>query len=164
MWKGTSRLLPAATNRLTAARCYKATANAPNRIVNGIPRAADIDNEAKMVTVHFVDPNQLGSPRQTIQAPVGATIVDVAKAHGVDIHAACNQQLQCATCHVILQPDVYNRLNPPGVRENDLLDMTYTLTSTSRLGCQVKLTEELDGIECTLPSLRAKGSVRMSLD
>eukprot|EP00929_Paragymnodinium_shiwhaense_P045803 TRINITY_DN23352_c0_g1_i1.p1 TRINITY_DN23352_c0_g1~~TRINITY_DN23352_c0_g1_i1.p1 ORF type:complete len:614 (-),score=165.08 TRINITY_DN23352_c0_g1_i1:243-2084(-) len=118
------------------------------------------------VTVHFMDPNQPeGMPPQrlTIQAPVGSTIVDVAKAHGVDIHAACGQKLQCATCHVIVQDDFFKRLDPQCVREGDMLEMAPTLTETSRLGCQVKLTPELDGLVCTLPDSEAKGLIRMTL-
>lgn len=117
------------------------------------------------VTVHFLDPNVDGVPRRlSVEAPVGATLVDVAKEHGVDIHAACGQKLQCATCHLILEKPFFDRLSGPGVREEDLLDSTYTLTDTSRLGCQVRLTEDLDGIQCTLPDSNAKGQVRMSLD
>eukprot|EP00913_Durusdinium_trenchii_P004027 g3729.t1 len=56
------------------------------------------------------------------------------------------------------------RHGSPGVREEDLLDSTFTLTDTSRLGCQVRLTEELDGIQCTLPDSGAKGNVRMTLE
>lgn len=112
--------------------------------------------------MHFLDPklNEL----QTYRAAIGASVVDVAKAHGVDIHAACGQKLQCATCHVILDSDVYEKLQPPGVREGDLLESTYALTSTSRLGCQIRLTAELDGIVCTLPQDGSKGNVRMTLD
>jgi len=119
----------------------------------------------KMVTVHFLDPNVEGIPRrQTFQAPVGSSIVDVAKEHGIDIHAACGQKLQCATCHVILEKPFFELLHKPGVREEDLLDSTFTLTSTSRLGCQVRLSPELDGIQCTLPDNGSKGNVRMSME
>lgn len=115
--------------------------------------------------MHFLDPNVDGLPRRmSVKAPVGSTLVDVAKEHGVDIHAACGQKLQCATCHVILEQPFFERLQGPGVREEDLLDSTFTLTDTSRLGCQVRLTEELDGIQCTLPDSGAKGNVRMTLE
>eukprot|EP00434_Breviolum_minutum_P000770 symbB.v1.2.000679.t2/scaffold35.1/size400642/23 len=102
--------------------------------------------------------------RMSVKAPVGSTLVDVAKAHGVDIQAACGQKLQCATCHVILEKPFFDQLQGPGVREEDLLDSTFTLTDTSRLGCQVRLTKELDGIQCTLPDSAAKGNVRMTLE
>eukprot|EP00930_Biecheleria_cincta_P095154 TRINITY_DN87166_c0_g1_i1.p1 TRINITY_DN87166_c0_g1~~TRINITY_DN87166_c0_g1_i1.p1 ORF type:complete len:573 (+),score=141.47 TRINITY_DN87166_c0_g1_i1:147-1865(+) len=129
------------------------------------PGAGAAAEEQAMVTVHFVDPNVEGLPRRhSVQAPVGSSIVDVAKAHGIDIHAACGQKLQCATCHVILEKNYFDTLQRPGVREEDLLDSTFTLTSTSRLGCQVRLTPKLDGIQLTLPDNGSKGNVRMSLD
>eukprot|EP00435_Cladocopium_sp_Y103_P064356 s175_g26.t1 len=102
--------------------------------------------------------------RMSVKAPVGSTLVDVAKEHGVDIHAACGQKLQCATCHVILEKPYFERLQSPGLREEDLLDSTFTLTDTSRLGCQVRLTKDLDGIQCTLPDSNAKGNVRMTVE
>jgi len=129
------------------------------------PRMPTALNGGQTVTVHFVDPNGASLPlRKSVQAPLGSSIVDVAKEHGVDIHAACGQKLQCATCHVILQKPMYDLLPPKGVREEDLLESTFLLTATSRLGCQVRLTPDLDGIECTLPDNSAKGSVRMTLE
>jgi len=127
-------------------------------VANGFPSTAQ-----QFVTVHFDDPNQ-GGRRLTVQADVGESVVDVAKRHGVDIHAACGQQLQCATCHVILQKAFYHRLPAPGVREEDMLETAYTLTATSRLGCQVRLGPELDGIVLTLPDKEAKSLVRMTTD
>jgi len=134
--------------------------------VNGAATtSAESAGEKNCVTVHFLDPNVDGLPRRlSVEAPVGATLVDVAKEHGVDIHAACGQKLQCATCHVILEKPFFERLSGPGVREEDLLDSTFTLTETSRLGCQVRLTGDLDGIQCTLPDAGSKGQVRMSLE
>jgi len=145
--------------------------------VNGLPaptsegpsgvesRRSTASGAKEMVTVHFIDQGYAGLPtRKTVQAPVGSSIVDVAKEHGVDIQAACGQKLQCATCHVILKKSTYDSLKPKGVREEDLLDSTFLLTPTSRLGCQVRLTPDLDGIECMLPNKEAKGNVRMTLE
>lgn len=123
--------------------------------VNGASEAVPLIN------VHFVDPNGYKPQRTSVQAPVGSSIVDVAKAHGIDIHAACGQKLSCATCHVILKQHHYDELHPPGPRESDMLDSLFTIEDTSRLGCQVRLTPALDGIECTLPDKRHRGSVRM---
>ena len=60
--------------------------------------------------------------------------------------------MACSTCHVILPQDYYNKLSEPEDDENDMLDMAFGLTDTSRLGCQVLLTKDLDGITATLPS------------
>ncbi|CAE8581469.1 unnamed protein product [Polarella glacialis] len=159
---GGRRLLPQAAlpGRLTARSHVNGTPTAEADVAEN-PAAARLG----FVTVHFLDPNVDGLPRRlSVKAAVGSSIVDVAKEHGVDIHAACGQKLQCATCHVILKQPFYEQLNKPGVREEDLLDSTFTLTSTSRLGCQIRLTPELDGIECTLPDNSDKGNVRMSLE
>jgi len=58
----------------------------------------------------------------------------------------------CSTCHIILPEDAYDLLPEPEDDENDMLDMAFGLTDTSRLGCQVKLTKAMDGINITLPS------------
>lgn len=81
---------------------------------------------------------------------------------------ACEGSVACSTCHVILTPEIYDLLPEPEDDENDMLDMAFGLTDTyvfclsllnqvsilvrSRLGCQVKLTKELDGITATLPA------------
>jgi len=65
---------------------------------------------------------------------------------------ACEGSVACSTCHVILPPEHYDLLPEPEDDENDMLDMAFGLTDTSRLGCQVKLTRELDGLTATLPS------------
>ncbi|KAF5325524.1 hypothetical protein D9619_009537 [Psilocybe cf. subviscida] len=65
---------------------------------------------------------------------------------------ACEASVACSTCHVILPEEFYDKLPEPDDDENDMLDMAFGLTDTSRLGCQVHVTRELDGITCTLPS------------
>lgn len=65
---------------------------------------------------------------------------------------ACEGSVACSTCHVILTPEHYDQLPEPDDDENDMLDMAFGLTDTSRLGCQVKLTKDLDGMVATLPS------------
>jgi hypothetical protein len=65
---------------------------------------------------------------------------------------ACEGSVACSTCHVILPQEYYDILPEPEDDENDMLDMAFGLTDTSRLGCQVKLTKELDGMTATLPS------------
>ena len=65
---------------------------------------------------------------------------------------ACEGSVACSTCHVILPQEYYDLLPEPEDDENDMLDMAFGLTDTSRLGCQVKLTKELDGIAITLPA------------
>lgn len=68
------------------------------------------------------------------------------------ISGACEGSVACSTCHVILPQEHYDKLPEPEDDENDMLDMAFGLTETSRLGCQVVLTRDLDGITATLPS------------
>ena len=60
--------------------------------------------------------------------------------------------MACSTCHVIVAEDWYERLGPVSDEEEDMLDMAYDLTKTSRLGCQITLTGALDGIVVSLPA------------
>jgi 2Fe-2S ferredoxin len=97
----------------------------------------------------FIDP--LGN-RRDIEAEEGASLLEIAHANGVDIEGACEGVMACSTCHVIVDPDWFAKLRPPGEDESDMLDLAYGLTPTSRLGCQIRLTAELDGLVVTLPA------------
>ncbi|GAA5835720.1 hypothetical protein JCM9279_004628 [Rhodotorula babjevae] len=111
------------------------------------------------VTLHFKRAN---GEITTVQANVGDDIVDVSWEYDLDIEAACEKSVACSTCHVILEEDIYDKLEEPDDDENDMLDLAFGLTDTSRLGCQVKVTKEMDGTTITLPSatrnLRVDGS------
>ena len=64
---------------------------------------------------------------------------------------ACDHSLACSTCHVVLEQDVFDSLGEPDEEEMDMLDLAFGLQDTSRLGCQIKVTKELEGIKVTLP-------------
>lgn len=87
-----------------------------------------------------------------VEGLVGLSILEVAHQYGIDLEGACEGSLACATCHVILEEKIYNMLGEPEEAEEDMLDLAFGLTHTSRLGCQVILTQELDGIRVKLPS------------
>lgn len=89
--------------------------------------------------------------RRDIDAPEGLSILEVAHRNGVDLEGACEGSLACSTCHVIVDPAFYDRLGEPGEDEEDMLDLAFGLTHTSRLGCQIIVTEALDGIVLRLP-------------
>jgi 2Fe-2S ferredoxin len=89
---------------------------------------------------------------RAIDAQLGQSLLDIAKAHGIDeIEGACGGAMACATCHVIVDPAWYGKLPPAATDENDMLDLASGLTKTSRLGCQIKMTEALDGLRVRLP-------------
>ena len=86
-----------------------------------------------------------------VDAPVGLSILEVAHKNNVDLEGACEGSLACATCHVIVDEEFYNKLESPSEPEEDMLDLAFGLTHTSRLGCQIILSKELDGIRVKLP-------------
>jgi len=89
---------------------------------------------------------------RVIEARAGQTLLDIAWANDIDIEGACGGSMACSTCHVIVDPAFYGRLPPPSEEEEDLLDLAWGLTPTSRLGCQVVLTDALDGLVVSLPA------------
>ncbi|KAH6561400.1 hypothetical protein BASA50_009511 [Batrachochytrium salamandrivorans] len=88
----------------------------------------------------------------TIEAKVGTNLLDLAHANNIDLEGACEGSLACSTCHVILDQEFYNKLEEPSDEENDMLDLAFGLTETSRLGCQLHVSKELDGIVVRIPS------------
>jgi 2Fe-2S ferredoxin len=92
-----------------------------------------------------------GAPRE-VDAPLGLSVLEIAHRHKVDIEGACEGSLACSTCHVIVEPDWYDLLKDATEDEEDMLDLAFGLTQTSRLGCQIIMTEELDGLTVRLPS------------
>jgi ferredoxin len=86
----------------------------------------------------------------SLAADNGRSLMEVIKANDLPMLAACGGALACATCHLVVDPDWYERLQSPSEDEEDLLDTAHGLTPTSRLGCQILMSDELDGIRVTL--------------
>ncbi len=92
-----------------------------------------------------------GTSRE-VNAPLGLSVLEVAHKHGVDIEGACEGSLACSTCHVIVDPAWFAKLPTPTEDEEDMLDLAFGLEKTSRLGCQLVMTEKLDGLVVRLPA------------
>ncbi|TVU12219.1 hypothetical protein EJB05_45852, partial [Eragrostis curvula] len=106
--------------------------------------------EKEKISVTFV--NKDGS-EQTISVPVGMNILEAAHENDIELEGACEGSLACSTCHVIVMDvNYYNKLEEPTDEENDMLDLAFGLTETSRLGCQVIAKPELDGMRLALPA------------
>jgi 2Fe-2S ferredoxin len=90
--------------------------------------------------------------RREVDAPLGMSVLEVARRHDIDIEGACEGSLACSTCHVIVDPQWYELLNEASEDEEDMLDLAFNLTVTSRLSCQIVITEELDGLTVQLPA------------
>jgi len=89
--------------------------------------------------------------RKEVDAPVGLSVMEIAHRFDVDIEGACEGSLACATCHVIVDDSWFAKLGDPSEDEEDMLDLAFGLKPTSRLGCQIVMTEELDGLVVALP-------------
>ena len=83
---------------------------------------------------------------------VGESLLRVAQRHDIALEGACECSIACSTCHVILESAHFDSLDYASEEEDDMLDMAFELSDTSRLGCQVLLREEDEGCVITLPS------------
>lgn len=101
-----------------------------------------------MSKVVFIYPD---NTEKVVEAENGLSILEIAHKNDVPIEGACEGSLACSTCHVILEEDTYEMLDEPTEDEEDMLDLAFGLTRTSRLGCQIIMSDDLDGIRIKLP-------------
>lgn len=103
---------------------------------------------SETVKVIFVEKGE----RKEFVVPVGTSVLQAARDNNIDLEGACEGSLACSTCHVIVDKPFYDKLSEPSEDEEDMLDLAFGLTPTSRLGCQIILTKELDGLTLIVPS------------
>lgn len=103
-----------------------------------------------MPTMTFID---IDDTKHTVDAPAGLSLLEIAHMHDIDIEGACGGSLACATCHVIVDPQWADKLDPKQDEEEDMLDLAFGLTPTSRLGCQIIMRDDLDGLVVRLPDV-----------
>ncbi|MBL4758898.1 MAG: 2Fe-2S iron-sulfur cluster binding domain-containing protein [Rhizobiales bacterium] len=102
-----------------------------------------------MAKITYVQPD--GS-KQTIEGETDATVMEVAVKNQVaGIDADCGGACACATCHVYVAEDWIKRTGAPSEMEEDMLDFAFDIRETSRLSCQLKITDELDGLIVHIP-------------
>jgi len=89
--------------------------------------------------------------KKEFQVPVGTTVLEAAHNNDIDLEGACEGSLACSTCHVIADKTFYDMLEEPSEDEEDMLDLAFGLSPTSRLGCQIVMTKELDGLTLVVP-------------
>lgn len=105
-----------------------------------------------MVSITFV---QSGGDRQTIDAEVGVSLMANAKLKGVDgIEAECGGSMVCGTCHVHLCETIYKAIGSVPTMEAEMLDYVIDPSPTSRLSCQVRVIEAMEGMEVRIPVLQ----------
>ncbi len=101
-----------------------------------------------MPHVTFIEPD---GNRRELDVAAGQSLLDIAWDNRIDIEGACGGAMACSTCHVIVEGALFDQLEPIEIEEEDMLDLAYGLTPTSRLGCQIVLTDALDGLVVRLP-------------
>ncbi|HSG33801.1 MAG TPA: 2Fe-2S iron-sulfur cluster-binding protein [Sphingomonadaceae bacterium] len=102
-----------------------------------------------MVKVTFIttDGEKVGA-----EGEEGFSLLECGQAAGMPLEGTCEGQMACSTCHVIVDPEWFDRLPEASEEEEDMLDLAAAVERTSRLGCQIVLTPELDGLIVRIPS------------
>jgi ferredoxin len=93
-----------------------------------------------------------GRGRTDAEANPGDILLDVAQAHLMPLEGTCEGQMACSTCHVIVGREDFERLPPASEEEEDMLDLAAGARRTSRLSCQIVLTEDMDGLTVHIPA------------
>jgi ferredoxin, 2Fe-2S len=102
-----------------------------------------------MPKLTFIDNN---GKQNTFDVPNGISVLEAAHQNDISLEGACEGSLACSTCHVIVAPEFFDKLAKAKDEEEDMLDLAFGLTHTSRLGCQIIMSDELDGLVVSLPS------------
>ncbi|MCS6879092.1 MAG: 2Fe-2S iron-sulfur cluster-binding protein [Geminicoccaceae bacterium] len=101
-----------------------------------------------MPVVHFALPS---GRVVSVEVEAGATVLEAARAGGIDIEGACGGSMACATCHVWVDEGWFARLPAAAAEEEAMLDLAADWVPTSRLGCQIRLDAALDGLFVRVP-------------
>ena len=110
-----------------------------------------------MAKITFIEPD---GKEKIVEAEHGLSLLEVAHNNGIDLEGACEGSLACSTCHIVVEKSFFESLPEPSEEEEDMLDLAFGLTHTSRLGCQIIVDEKLDGMKVKIPS----GTRNMSVE
>ena len=101
-----------------------------------------------MPNITFIDQDD---NKHIIDADNGFSIMEVARDNDLGILGSCGGSISCCTCHVIIDPYWYDIVGKPNADEEDVLETASGLQTTSRLGCQIEISDELEGLIVTIP-------------
>jgi 2Fe-2S ferredoxin len=103
-----------------------------------------------MVNITFIDATGVS---RTVEAETGATVMEAAIRHGVPgIEAECGGACACATCHVYVAEEWRDKAGSPQSMEEDMLDFAFEVRPNSRLSCQIRVTDDMDGLVVHTPT------------
>lgn len=98
--------------------------------------------------VHFIDTD---GNTHSAKANAGENLLEIAQGLGLPLEGTCEGQMACSTCHIIIGKDWFGKLSDASEEEEDMLDLASGVQATSRLACQITITEEMDGLTAHLP-------------
>ncbi|XP_050734999.1 adrenodoxin-like protein 1, mitochondrial [Eriocheir sinensis] len=139
----TYAILPRPQRRLVQ-RCLTTTPG----LQTGEYEWQDPKSEEEVVNITFIDRSGKKIP---VRGKIGDNVMYLAHRYDIELEGACEASLACSTCHVYVDKDYTDCLSEPVEEEEDMLDLAVFLKDNSRLGCQIILTKELDGMTLTLP-------------
>ncbi|XP_075161816.1 adrenodoxin-like protein 2, mitochondrial Ferredoxin 2 [Haematobia irritans] len=137
------------TNSLIQRQLKVISKNQINEQTRNFTLGVTLNQEIKLTFI------RASGDRIETKGKVGDSLLDVVVNNEIDLDGfgACEGTLTCSTCHLIFKPADYNKLpDKPSDEELDMLDLAYDLTDTSRLGCQITLTKDMDGLEVHVPA------------
>ena len=102
-----------------------------------------------MVKVTFLSSD---GETQQVEGEPGDNLLRLGQANGQPLEGTCEGQMACSTCHVIVDADWFDKLPPASEEEEDMLDLAAGARRTSRLSCQIDLTDALDGLTVRIPA------------
>lgn len=109
-----------------------------------------------MPKITFIMPDDT---RKIVEAPVGLSVMEIAQKNDIEqIEGACGGSLACATCHLYVHPDWWEKTLPDSgeksLEEEDMLDIAFDIRKFSRLSCQIMMRDDLDGLIVALPGVK----------
>ncbi len=102
-----------------------------------------------MTKITFIEPD---GKEVEVDAQNGLSLLEVAHKNGISLEGACEGSLACSTCHIVVDKEFFDKLPSPSEEEEDMLDLAWGLTHTSRLGCQIIINDSLNGLKVKIPT------------
>ncbi|EGG24089.1 hypothetical protein DFA_06228 [Cavenderia fasciculata] len=130
--------------------------NNTNHIQKRLHSSSSKPSSANDVNIVFIDKD---GNKKNISVPEGTSLLEAAHDNDIDLEGACEGSVACSTCHVYIESKFFDQLPMSSDEENDMLDLAFDLRTNSRLGCQVIVTKEFEGMEVTMPSATRNMSV-----
>ena len=103
-----------------------------------------------MIRVTFIQPT---GERIEAVGEEGQSLLQLAQEYSIPLEGACEGNMACSTCHLIVSPEWYSKLDTASEEEDDMLDLATGVTATSRLGCQIHLTTGMNGLILHVPAV-----------